>query len=172
MRFSPRRDDDDDIHVNVVPFIDVLLVLLIFFLVATSFVQQARLPISLPQASEQAAAPEEEALNISIDRDARVAIGETVLEAPTLETLKQHLSEVLGQQPEERSVMIAADAEARHQSLITVMDALRQLGVRRLGLATSSLEIAPPAGTPTGDAVAAPTPAVERDGGLGEPEQP
>ena len=67
MRIASRRSDDFEI--NVVSLIDVLLTLLMFFVLTTTFVQQGRLKVSLPQASDQASAPAADTLVIVIDRD-------------------------------------------------------------------------------------------------------
>lgn len=144
MRFRPERNEEE-IHVNVVPFIDVLLVLLIFFLVATSFIEHSRLAVNLPQASLKARPDDADALHINIAPDGRVAIDDEVLERPTVETLKTVLALALGPATDSRPVLISADAEARHQSLVTVMDALQQLGVQHLGIATAA---DPQGGTP------------------------
>jgi biopolymer transport protein ExbD len=137
MRFGERRSDEE-VQVNVVPFIDVLLVLLIFFLVASTFLEQSRLSITLPQADAAAAQPEKSTLRVSIDADGRVAVGEQVLNRPTIESVMDMVRAQAGDALTERPVVIAADADARHQDLVTVMDALRQLGVRRLGIATAT----------------------------------
>jgi biopolymer transport protein ExbD len=135
MRFGERRGDEH-IEINVVPFIDVLLVLLIFFLVATSFLETSRLHIALPRAEALLDPADQLTLRVSIDRNGRVEVAEQILERPTVETLAGVLRGLEGGGLAERPVVIAADAEARHQDLVTVMDALRQLGVRRLAIAT------------------------------------
>jgi len=137
MRFGDRRGDEH-IEINVVPFIDVLLVLLIFFLVATSFLETSRLHIALPRAEALLDPADQRTLRVSIDRDGRVGVGEQVLERPTVEALSELLRGLGGEGLAERPVVIAADADARHQDLVTVMDALRQLGVRRLAIATAN----------------------------------
>lgn len=137
MRFGDRRSDEH-IEINVVPFIDVLLVLLIFFLVATSFLETSRLHIALPRADAILDPADQRTLRVSIDRDGRVGVGERVLERPTVEGLMTLLGGLEGEDLAERPVVIAADADARHQDLVTVMDALRKLGVRRLAIATAA----------------------------------
>ncbi len=135
MRFGERRGDEH-IEINVVPFIDVLLVLLIFFLVATSFLETSRLHIALPRADAILDPADQETLRVSIDQGGRVEVAGQVLERPTAESLATLLRGLGGTALAERPVVIAADSEARHQDLVTVMDAMRQLGVRRLAIAT------------------------------------
>lgn len=134
MRFSARRGDED-IYINVVPFIDVLLVLLIFFLVSTTFMEQSQLALTLPTVSEEASTPESNVVRIEVDRDGRVAVGKQTLPDASVESIKAAVAaEAEGKS--EPAIVIAADAEARHQSVVTAMDAIRQLGYKHLSIAT------------------------------------
>jgi biopolymer transport protein ExbD len=133
---------DDDFEINVIPLIDVMLTLLMFFVLTATFDQTARLRVSLPQASESAEAEPELGLTIQVDSDGRYFIDNNEVLNPNVETLKEALVQIAGDD-RTRPVMIRADAQTAHQSVVTVMDALGQVGFSRLSIATTPQKEAP-----------------------------
>lgn len=140
MKLGARRDDDFEI--NVIPLIDVMLTLLMFFVLTATFDQTARLKVSLPQASEAAEAEPETGLTIQVDSDGRYFIDNNEVLNPSVDTLKDALVQIAGDD-RSRPVMIRADAQTPHQSVVTAMDALGQVGFTRLSIATTPSKEAP-----------------------------
>ncbi len=140
MKLGARRDDDFEI--NVIPLIDVMLTLLMFFVLTATFDQTARLRVSLPQASEAAEAEAEAGITIQVDSDGRYFIDSNEVLNPNVDTLKDALVQIAGDD-RSRPVMIRADAQTAHQAVVTVMDALGQVGFTRLSIATTPSKEAP-----------------------------
>ena len=136
-----RRQKLDEVGVNLTPLIDVVFLLLIFFMVSTTFTRETQLKIDLPQASSgeavETATPQQ--IEVSISATGETAINDRVLVDPSLERLKTALErESAGDN--NLPVIITADAKTPHQSVITAMDAAGQLGFSRLRLTTSQME--------------------------------
>lgn len=137
MNFRSRRRDDVDL--NILPLIDVVFLLLIFFMVTTTFERDSEISITLPEASREAVQEQPEAIAIDIDQQGRVYINEQALDdaqSPTIRAaLEAAVAEVdTGQ--EQPAIIISADEAATHQSVIKVMDIARQIGLRRITFAT------------------------------------
>lgn len=126
----------DDFEINVIPLIDVLLTLLMFFVLTSTFVQHSRLQVTLPQASAQDRDMNAPALTIMIDRDGRFYVGSDEVLGEGIEPLKQTIARNAGTD-RERQVTIRADAMTPHQDVVTAMDALGQLGFTKLSIATT-----------------------------------
>ena len=121
-----RRKQKEDLDLNLTPLIDVVFLLLIFFMVTTTFDRETQLKIELPQASgEQKKATE--LLEVSIDSKSRFFVNQKELVNSGIATLKKALKQAAG---DEKSppLLISADGQATHQSVITVLDAASQLG--------------------------------------------
>jgi len=131
--------DEDEPEVNLTPLIDVVFLLLIFFMVSTTFEQQSRIQIELPEATPTPAETEDESLEIVIDAQGRYFIGEQQVVNSELKTLKSAISKAVeGREP--LTVIIRADASTPHQAVITALDATSQLGLTQISLATSAIE--------------------------------
>jgi biopolymer transport protein ExbD len=126
----------DDFEINVIPLIDVLLTLLMFFVLTSTFVQHSRLQVTLPQASAQDRDMNASALTIMIDRDGHFYVGSDEVLGEGIEPLKQTIARNAGDD-RERQVTIRADAMTPHQDVVTAMDALGQLGFTKLSIATT-----------------------------------
>ena len=137
MNLQPGEDDEPE--VNLTPFIDVVFLLLIFFMVSTTFEQQSRIQIELPEATASPEEIEEESIEILIDAQGRYFIGDQQVVNTELKTLKSAISKAVGDR-EIVSVTIRADASTPHQAVITALDATSQLGLTRISLATSKIE--------------------------------
>ncbi|MGH8214860.1 MAG: ExbD/TolR family protein [Rhodanobacteraceae bacterium] len=142
MRIGSSRTDEFEI--NVVSLIDVLLTLLMFFVLTTTFVQQGRLKVSLPQASEQANAPANDTLVIVIDRQGHFFVGDNRVLGDDEGTLQRAIQAVAGSD-RARPVLLRADGQTPHQAVVTAMDALGRLGFAHLSIATAPAK-APAAG--------------------------
>ncbi|MBK7011872.1 MAG: biopolymer transporter ExbD [Xanthomonadales bacterium] len=131
---SGRREDDFEI--NVIPLIDVMPTLLMFFVMTTTFVQHSSMKVTLPEASATEQARAEHALTILIDAEGRFYIDNNEVLNPGIDTLKEAILRIAGEE-RTRPVILRADARTQHQAVITAMDALGQLGFDRLSLATT-----------------------------------
>ncbi|MGA9422979.1 MAG: biopolymer transporter ExbD [Rhodanobacteraceae bacterium] len=131
---SARREDDFEI--NVISLIDVLLTLLMFFVLTTTFVQQARMKVTLPQAESAEQTETPDALTVVIDREGHYSIGNNEVLNPSIESLKNAIARVAGER-RDRPVTLRADAMTPHQAVVTAMDAIGQLGFTHLSIATT-----------------------------------
>ncbi len=134
MRLQETSGDEPEI--NLAPLIDVVFLLLIFFMVTTTFERQARLRIQLPEAAEEPASVEQERLEIAISEDGRYFVNNNEVVNRGLATLKQAIERAAG---DDRDVplVIRADANTPHQAVVTAMDAVNQLGFVNLSIATT-----------------------------------
>ena len=135
MRLSTRRNDEEP-ELNLIPLIDVIFVLIIFFVATTTFNQRSTMKLQLPTAQAIAKAESGEPLNVIVDAEGHYFIGENEVLKSDVGSLKEAIVAVAGQ---DRSmpVMLRADARTPHQSVITAMDALGQLGFVKLSIATT-----------------------------------
>jgi biopolymer transport protein ExbD len=134
MNLQPGGTDEPD--VNLTPLIDVVFLLLIFFMVSTTFEHQSRIKIDLPEASAEPTSQEDDSLEIRIDAQGRYFIGDQQVVNTTAKTLKSAISKAVGER-EGPAVIIRADAKTPHQAVITALDVSSQLGLTRISLATS-----------------------------------
>jgi biopolymer transport protein ExbD len=133
MNLRPERRGDPEI--NVMPLIDVVFLLLIFFMVSTTFEHQSRIEIELPEASTEPSPEPDDVLEIVIDARGQYFIGDEQVVNTTLKTLKGAIKQALGDR-RELPVVIRADANTPHQAVITALDASSQLGLVQISLAT------------------------------------
>lgn len=130
--------DSDEPEVNLTPLIDVVFLLLIFFMVSTTFEHQSRIQIELPEATAEATKPDDESLEIIIDAQGRYFLGDQQVVNTELKTLKGAISKAVGER-EGLPVIIRADGKTPHQAVITALDATSQLGLTRISLATTRM---------------------------------
>lgn len=135
MNFRQRRADDD-LEINLIPLIDVLLVILIFLAATTSFTRFHQMKVSLPEARADALA-EPEALNIAISQEGLYALDGQLLPGTTAGDIAQALAAAAHDRPE-AVLIINADAHSTHESVLRVMEAARQAGISRVNFATRS----------------------------------
>lgn len=142
MKIAP-LGNEDELELNIIPLVDVMLVLLMFFVLTTTFEQQTRLRVDLPESSDQGAPELEGAMTVSIDRDGRYFVGDNEVLNPGLETLKDAIQRA-GDGNTGQRVLLRADAMTQHQRVVTAMDALAQLGYANVGIATVETATAAP----------------------------
>jgi biopolymer transport protein ExbD len=131
MRF--RRSYEEEPEVNLIPLIDVLLIVLIFLAVSTTYSRFAELKIQLPSADATTPATPPNIINVAVTADGRYALDKTVL--PDSASLADALTRA-AQGREDVLLVINADAQAPHQSVISVMEASRLAGIVRISFAT------------------------------------
>lgn len=138
MNLRPQRRASADI--NLTPLIDVVFLLLIFFMVSTTFKDDARLRIQLPQAQgEPAPASEPAAIRILIDRSGDLFVENQALTDREAVTLERALRGLLGDR-QNPTVLIQADAQTPHQAVMTALDAAARAGLTRIAFGASRPE--------------------------------
>ncbi len=134
-----KRPQRDDVGIDLTSLIDVVFMLLIFFMVTTSFDRIAQINVKLPQASTDQRETLTESIEVTVDADDQVYIRGQRLINTQLGTIREALRESVRTQ-EEVPVVISADAKATHQAVIKIMDAARQAGLVRITFATRKLQ--------------------------------
>mgnify|MGYP001821893303 CR=1 FL=1 len=133
MNLQQTRKEEPE--VNLTSLIDVVLLLLIFFMVSTSFVNEAEIQIRLPEASLEPAAGETQSLEIAVTAEGRYLVNQRPLVNARPETLRAALQKVAGDNGGQE-ITIRADAEASHQAVVTAMDIAGKLGFVNINIAT------------------------------------
>lgn len=137
MNFRSQRHSETDI--NITPLIDVVFLLLIFFMVSTTFEREAEIRIALPEASEEQVEARDDIILVSIDANEQVYIGDEPLADTAVATIGAALEEQANRLAD-APVVIRADAEVSHQAVIKVMDAARRSGLVNITFATRVLD--------------------------------
>jgi biopolymer transport protein ExbD len=139
------RDDrsQEEPEINLVPLIDVILVLIIFFVITTTFDARSVLKLELPRAGGEPNT-QSESLSLLINADGRYFVGDREALRTDVESLKRTIVEVAGDD-RERTVLLRADARTPWQAVVTAYDALGQLGFTRIANATAPEAPAPAA---------------------------
>lgn len=132
MKFSRRRLDEPEI--NLIPFIDVLLVVLIFLMLTTTYSRFTELQVNLPAASAEPMRERPAEIIVSVAGDGRYAVNQQPVDGRSVELLAVALARA-AQGREDAVVIVSADATAAHQSVINVLDAARRAGLMRLTFA-------------------------------------
>ena len=132
MKFRAASHDPPEI--SLTPLIDVVFLLLIFFMVSTTFERRSELRVELPEASAPAGPQDDRTIHVVIDAGGGVHVEGRPLEDAQAGTLRSALADA-AQGLDSPPVVISADARTPHQSVITVMDAARRTGLYRLSFA-------------------------------------
>ena len=140
MKLKPRPREEPEI--NLVSLIDVVLMIVIFFMVSSSFIDEGRVRIRLPQANAVPLAKQQtEPLTIAVTQQGGYRVNDKELINSSAETLRAALVKETGTNRSLR-VTIRADARATHQAVITAMDVLGRLGFAEINVATVKQEAA------------------------------
>ena len=135
MNLSPRRHEEPEI--NLTPLIDVVFLLLIFFMVSTTFVRSADLQVSLPEAALEPTRAAEQPLELTITRQGSFALdGESLVNAQ-MDTVRLALEQARAVR-EDISLVIRADAQTPHQAVVTALEAAGKAGISQVGIATTA----------------------------------
>ncbi len=132
-----RRRGRDEPEINLIPFIDVLLVVLIFLMLSTTYAKYAELQIKLPVANADAQRDRPNEVVVSIASDGRYAVNKQALSGRSVEALSFAMLEA-AKGGKDSIVIISADASTAHQSVITAMEAARRSGLVQITFATQT----------------------------------
>ncbi|MCW5611668.1 MAG: biopolymer transporter ExbD [Rubrivivax sp.] len=135
MKFGRRRIDDPEI--NLIAFIDVLLVVLIFLMLTTTYSRFTELQVNLPSADAERLAERPREVVVAVAADGRYAINRKPVDGRSVELLTAELAAAAGGQAD-TVVIVSADAMAAHQAVINVLDAARRAGLARLTFAAQT----------------------------------
>jgi biopolymer transport protein ExbD len=127
----------EELEINLVPLIDVLLVIIIFLVVSATFSRINELQINLPTADANQEQEKPLTINVNIEAGGRTQVNNADVPERTVEQLTLALRKAAGS-GKEPTVIISADAQATHQSVVNVMEAARQAGLTHITFATQS----------------------------------
>ena len=131
MNFSDQNVfEDSDLDINLTPLIDIVFLLLIFFMVSTTFIESRGITVELPAASAKTENTPNEPFEVSIRADERLFVG---TEQATLQEIEKRLTAL----PKSTSVVIRADKNVHHGLVVSIMDAAHQAGLQKLAVATA-----------------------------------
>jgi biopolymer transport protein ExbD len=134
MKLTSRRIEDPEL--NLISLVDIFLLLLVFFMISTTFLNETGLKIRLPEASDQPSiAPQVEAIEVSVTAEGNYRVNGQALINTSTATLANAIIKVAGQ-TREIPITIRADARTTHQSVVTAMDVVGRLGFRAINIAT------------------------------------
>ncbi len=134
MKFRRRRRDE--VGVDLTPLIDVVFLLLIFFMVSTSFIRETQLKIDLPEANGERQETEKNDIEITIDRHGNYAVNDRLLVNNDTSTLVRALRQQLAQHKPTSHVIITADAKSAHGDVVRAMDAAGRVGLSHISITT------------------------------------
>lgn len=132
-----RKSSRDEPEINLIPFIDVLLVLVIFLVLSTTYSKFTELQIKLPLADAEQQRDYPKEVIVAVSSDGRYMINKTLVEGRSIESIGAALVEA-AKAGKDSVIIISADASTSHQSVITVMEAARRNGFTQITFATQS----------------------------------
>lgn len=135
MNFRPRTTTEPEI--NLIPFIDVLLVVLIFLMLSTTYSKFTELQLTLPTANAEQLRDRPKEIIVSVAADGRYAVGKVALEGKTVPDMAEALRNA-ATAGKDSVIIISADALAPHQSVVSVMEAARRVGLQQITFATQT----------------------------------
>ncbi len=131
-----KREPREELELNLTPLIDVVFLLLIFFMVSTTFQKESEISLQLPRATDTETQSPQERIEVIINAAGRYYINDQELVKSDVASLQNALYKVSGGQ-RDIPLTVRADAQAPHQAVVTAMDAAGQLGMLRMSIATS-----------------------------------
>ena len=135
MNFRRKRPEEPEI--NLIPFIDVLLVVLIFLMLSTTYSKFTELQVTLPVANAEKASDRPREIVVSVAADGRYAVNRKAVDGRSVDLLAAELAAVAAGS-NDMMLIISADATSAHQSIVNVMDAARRVGLSHLTFATQT----------------------------------
>lgn len=132
-----RKHRDEELEINLVPFIDILLVIIIFLMLSTTYSRFTELEVTLPTADAEKLKDRPKEIVVAVSADGRYVVNRAAVEGRSVEVLAASLRSAAGE-GNDPVVIISADATAAHQAVINVLDAARRAGMSRLTFATQA----------------------------------
>lgn len=135
MAIQFRSGSREEPEINLIPFIDILLVVLIFLMLTTTYSKYTELQVNLPVADAEQPRENPREIVVAVGQDGRYAVAGQVLDGATVDVLVRALQQAR-QGSREPVLIISADAAATHQAVVNVMDAARRSGLSQITFAT------------------------------------
>ncbi len=132
-----RKGLSDEVEINLTPLIDVVFLLLIFFMVTTTFDRDAKIKINLPTTSNAVAVAQKDTLELIVDNQGKYFLDGREILNNKPETLFRAMSQILDERGSNPPLVISADANANYQSVVTAMDIAGRLGLTNFSMATT-----------------------------------
>ncbi len=132
-----RRHHPEEPEINLIPFIDVLLVILIFLMLSTTYSRFTELQVTLPTADAEKLRDRPAEVIVAVSADGRYAVNRKPVEGRTVELLTAELSAAAAGR-QDAVVIVSADALSPHQTVINVLDAARRAGLARITFASQT----------------------------------
>ncbi len=137
MSLNFRKGRPEEPEINLIPFIDILLVVLIFLMASTTYSKFTELQVTLPTADAERLRERPREIVVLVSADGRYVVNRKPVEGRSVELLAAELNAV-SEGAKDLVVIVSADATAAHQSVVNVMDAARRAGLARLTFATQN----------------------------------
>lgn len=137
MSLNFRKGRPEEPEINLIPFIDILLVVLIFLMMSTTYSKFTELQVTLPVADAEKLRERPREIIVVVSADGRYVVNRKPIDGRSVEILAAELTAVAGG-ANDAVVIVSADATAAHQSVVNVMDAARRAGLPRLTFATQT----------------------------------
>ena len=137
MSLNFRKGRPEEPEINLIPFIDILLVVLIFLMASTTYSKFTELQVTLPTADAEKLRDRPREIVVLVSADGRYVVNRKPVEGRSVELLAAELNAV-SEGAKDLVVIVSADATAAHQSVVNVMDAARRAGLPRLTFATQT----------------------------------
>lgn len=134
-----RRQNKEELSINLTPLIDVVFLLLIFFMVSTTFTKEAHLQVELPSASGETTVEQVEMIEVVINKEGQYTVNQRVLINSQILTLKRAVEKLSGGN-NQIPFVVTADANTPHEYVVRAMDAAGQLGFQKLSITTQRTE--------------------------------
>ncbi len=133
-----RKNLSDEVEVNLTPLIDVVFLLLIFFMVTTTFDRNAKIKINLPTTTNAVAEAKQDSLEVIVNSQGRYYVNGSEVLNNKPETLFRAMSQAIDDSGNDQpSLVISADANANYQAVVTAMDIAGRLGLTDFSMATT-----------------------------------
>ncbi len=139
MAMNFKRANRDEPEINLIPFIDVLLVVLIFLMLSTTYSKFTEMQLKLPTADTDVQRDYPKEVIVAVSSDGRYSINKTPLQGRSVELIGDALQSA-AKAGKDSVIIISADALASHQSVIAVMEAARRVGLNQITFATQSTQ--------------------------------
>ncbi len=130
------RRPQEEATVEMTPLIDVVFLLLIFFMVSTTFIRETQLKIDLPEATGELLEIEKDTIELTVDRHGEYAVNDRLLVNKEMRTLVRALEETLTVVGESNRLIITADTNVAYQAVVRAMDAAGRVGLTHISITT------------------------------------
>jgi biopolymer transport protein ExbD len=137
MAMNFRKPHPEEPEINLIPFIDVLLVILIFLMLSTTYSKFTELQVTLPVADAERSRDRPKEIIVSVAADGRYAVNRKAVDGRSVDVLTAELSAAAAGN-DDATVIVSADATTAHQAVVNVMDAARRAGLAKLTFATQT----------------------------------